>query len=153
MPYKHKEDKDRNRVEYKQKNKKHLDIIAKEYRVKNAEKAKENTKKWREKNPDRKKEGIAKWRRENPLGWKKSHLKRKFGITLDFYNDLKSIQKGVCAICNKVCVSGRDLAVDHCHETKKVRGLLCGNCNIGIGCFSDSEILLKKAAKYIIKTK
>jgi len=47
----------------------------------------------------------------------------------------------------------RDLAVDHCHQTGKIRGLLCKKCNIGIGFFNDDEWLLRDAADYVERNK
>lgn len=53
-----------------------------------------------------------------------------------------------CEVCG-VILAGRELAVDHCHESGKVRGLLCHSCNMGIGQFKDSPELLRKAAVYL----
>ena len=74
---------------------------------------------------------------------KDKKVKSRYGITMDEFDVMKNNQGGVCAICNGKN-NDRDLAVDHCHTTGKVRGLLCGNCNRGIGYFKDSKILLEK---------
>jgi protein-arginine kinase activator protein McsA len=58
-------------------------------------------------------------------------------------------QNGQCAICKKV--QARTLHVDHCHNSSKVRGLLCQKCNMAIGLFNDNSDLLKKAIKYLSK--
>ena len=55
-------------------------------------------------------------------------------------------QKGKCAICNQEMEKPY---VDHCHNTKKIRGLLCVNCNFGLGSFKDNPKLLMKAIKYL----
>ncbi len=64
-------------------------------------------------------------------------------------------QKGVCAICHKTCKPvGRKLgrlSVDHDHTTQKVRGLLCGKCNLGLGYFGDSPDTLVNAILYLEK--
>lgn len=60
-------------------------------------------------------------------------LKRKYGITLAEYDQMLEEQHGVCAICGGADPSGRRLAVDHDHETGKVRGLLCTSCNTRLG--------------------
>lgn len=78
-------------------------------------------------------------------------IKRKYGLTEENYKKLSNNQNNVCAICEKECSTGRNLAVDHCHETGKIRGLLCRNCNVGISLFKDSSNLLKKAAHYLNK--
>lgn len=59
-------------------------------------------------------------------------------------------QNNKCAICNddrNLFIKG--LAVDHCHKTGKIRGLLCSKCNIGLGQFKDDINLLNKAIKYL----
>jgi hypothetical protein len=58
-------------------------------------------------------------------------------------------QNDVCAICFKECMFGKRLAVDHCHATGKVRGLLCSRCDTSIGKFEDSIELLESANKYL----
>lgn len=65
------------------------------------------------------------------------------------YEAMLSAQGGLCAICRKVNSDGRRLVVDHNHATKEVRGLLCSNCNRGIGCFQDSPILLTATIEYL----
>lgn len=74
-------------------------------------------------------------------------LKVRYGITTAEYWDLVAEQNGVCAICGNP--NGKKLHVDHDHKTNKVRGLLCGNCNKGIGLFKDDITLLDKAIKYL----
>lgn len=59
----------------------------------------------------------------------------QFGITIEQYELLLDIQGNVCAICGDKCLSGRRLAVDHCHETGRVRGLLCRRCNQRLGAY------------------
>jgi len=56
-------------------------------------------------------------------------------------------QNGLCAIC---CVAPAT-HVDHCHETKKIRGVLCNNCNVGLGFFKDNVSSLQNAIKYLAK--
>jgi hypothetical protein len=85
-------------------------------------------------------------------------LRIKFKITLDTYNLMSESQNHLCAICfqpEKAKVRGADylksLAVDHCHKTNKIRGLLCDICNKGIGHFNDSVEKLESAIKYLKK--
>lgn len=62
---------------------------------------------------------------------------------------MKISQNNLCKICEKPFKDDfKHMNVDHCHNTTKVRGLLCRACNIGIGCFKDSPKLLRKAALY-----
>lgn len=80
-------------------------------------------------------------------------LRRDYGITLDDYEVMLKSQDGVCAICGDPPKGGKtsskNLHVDHDHETGKVRGLLCNNCNLGVGKFRDDPLLMEKAASYM----
>jgi len=79
---------------------------------------------------------------------KEYELKRRFGITGKQYRQMYSAQNGTCAICKKKD-EHFSLAVDHCHETGKIRGLLCSQCNRGLGLFRDSKESLKAAIDYL----
>lgn len=61
------------------------------------------------------------------------YLRNRFGITLEQYDEMFENQNGVCAICGEINIDGRRLAVDHNHETGKIRGLLCTGCNTRLG--------------------
>lgn len=74
---------------------------------------------------------------------------RRFKISEEEYNILISKQCGVCAICGKENTCGRRLAIDHCHTTGKIRGLLCSKCNSALGVFNDSREMLSKAIDYL----
>jgi hypothetical protein len=83
---------------------------------------------------------------------------RTYGITQEQHDALFEQQGGKCWICEEpeTMPDGRSgktkaLAVDHCHETGLVRGLLCGRCNRGIGLLKDSPDLLGKAIQYLLK--
>lgn len=73
---------------------------------------------------------------------------KKYGISPFHYNQMLRRQHNVCAICGGKDY-GRDLAVDHDHETGAVRGLLCMRCNTGLGCFLDDIRLLSSAIIYL----
>lgn len=81
---------------------------------------------------------------------RKSHLKRKYGITLEQYNQLLEKQDYCCAVCGKhETQEKKKLVVDHNHITREIRGLLCNYCNHRIvGRHRDGE-LLRKIADYI----
>lgn len=91
--------------------------------------------------------GEAKLRRK--VRPDKHHLKRKYGITEERYNEMVVAQNNVCAICGKP--SERRLDVDHNHTTGQVRELLCGRCNKGLGLFNDDPELLGKVILYLTK--
>lgn len=76
------------------------------------------------------------------------NLKRCYGITPEEYDKILHEQGGTCAICHGIESVGR-LAVDHCHSTGKVRGLLCTNCNQAIGKLKDDTQLLRNAINYL----
>jgi hypothetical protein len=85
----------------------------------------------------------------NTAGRNKQYKKR-YGITIDDYNELLKNQNNCCAICKThISKLSKNLAVDHCHETKIIRGLLCFNCNSGIGRFKDKIEFLSEAIKYL----
>jgi hypothetical protein len=61
-------------------------------------------------------------------------------------------QNNVGWICKGSTRDGRSLSIDHCHKTGKIRGLLCKDCNIGLGHFKDNIKLLQKAEEYLTST-
>lgn len=81
-----------------------------------------------------------------------SRLQKQFGITIAEYERMLSDQGGGCAICSAkfgTAKRGDRLAVYHCHVSGKIRGLLCSNCNQGIGKFQDDPRLLERAIRYL----
>lgn len=88
-----------------------------------------------------------------PEARRQHKLMHKYGISVAEYDQLLADQDGRCAICG---VAGPEaarwgvLVVDHDHESGKVRGLLCSNCNCAIGLLGDSPERLNKAAAYLL---
>lgn len=77
-------------------------------------------------------------------------LSRKYGITLDQFNQKWADQGSCCHICKTTENSkGKSFAVDHCHKTGKVRGILCDNCNHILGKANDDQHILLRAAEYL----
>ena len=81
-------------------------------------------------------------------------LRDSFDISVEQFTEMLEKQNGVCAICGSPETHERNgkvkaLAVDHNHETGKIRGLLCSDCNTGIGKLKDSPTVLRAAAQYI----
>ena len=113
---------------------------------------KDYDKKWRADNKDKTKKTKEKWLLKNQdyrqIVSVRSHLKRKYGMTIEEYERMVENQNGVCAICKKPDTIAR-LSVDHNHKTKKIRGLLCRNCNSVLGLAKDSPIILESAIKYL----
>jgi len=86
------------------------------------------------------------------------HLRSKYNITSPERNKLIKDQDGCCAICNTpVELDGKatkqSAVVDHDHLTGKIRGILCGQCNKGLGIFGDTLEGLNKAVKYLERIK
>jgi hypothetical protein len=79
-------------------------------------------------------------------------LRRNFGITPDDYDKMLHDQGGGCAICHEPPRAMR-LAVDHCHDSGSVRGLLCNLCNRGIGALKDDPTILARAIQYLEESK
>lgn len=82
-------------------------------------------------------------------------LKYKYGITPEGYQAMIEAQGGGCAICG-ISQSqlwkddwNHPLEIDHCHDTGRVRGLLCSSCNVSLGRFKHDPILLRRAAEYL----
>lgn len=86
---------------------------------------------------------------------RKNYIKYAYGITIEKYEEMTLTQDNKCSICGKEenikHQNGKvkRLAVDHCHISGKVRGLLCTNCNTGLGKFKDSRELLAAALAYL----
>ena len=91
---------------------------------------------------------------KDPLKHKDVRLKGTYGIGINEFNKMREIQDSRCAICGiHEKSSAKGLAVDHCHAKGNVRGLLCNNCNNGLGRFKDDVSLLQKAIEYLNKFK
>ena len=82
----------------------------------------------------------------------------RFGLSLEQVKDMEVHQNGLCAICGspetrKLHGRHKRLAVDHCHKTGEVRGLLCGSCNTALGLFREDLDILASATSYLINSK
>lgn len=97
---------------------------------------------------------ISQRRKKRHFMVRRHTLKKLYGISEEIYNKLSEAQQNVCAICRQPETKLRfgtlcKLSVDHDHETGSVRGLLCLNCNIGLGNFKENPTFLQAAATYI----
>lgn len=101
----------------------------------------------------------AKWQEDNKersaYSARNRRLKFQYGIDIPEYNRMLTEQDGKCAICGKlekdniIHKTAQFLSVDHDHNTGKVRGLLCNQCNRGIGMLGDSVESLETAVRYL----
>ncbi len=101
---------------------------------------------------------LGNWTRENPemtKNYQRNHRLKKYGLTTKDYEAIYELQGGVCGICGLPETSSshggepNSLSIDHCHETDKIRGLLCNRCNKGIGNFKDDIDILASAISYL----
>ena len=82
--------------------------------------------------------------------YREREIKRKYGMTAADFAALHAAQGGACGICRTTLTTeNRGTVVDHCHDTGKVRGLLCQGCNRGIGLLKDSAEVLASAIAYL----
>lgn len=96
----------------------------------------------------------AKERYKNSGKWRECSLKYLYGISLEEYQELSEEQNHVCAVCGNAetaTYKGRikNLAVDHCHQTGEIRGLLCADCNRALGLLKDNIQTIENAANYL----
>lgn len=112
--------------------------------------------------PDKQKKYIKKYTRRQ-ANWR---LNKRYGITIEEYESLlenQNFQCGVCKISLEDYKNAKNIkserlttrtvkfSVDHCHDSGRVRGLLCHKCNMGLGYFNDNPELTQAATNYLIK--
>lgn len=104
----------------------------------------ESVKGWRENNREQYNAGMREYRLKN---YQKMRLQR-YKITPEKYESMLMAQNYRCAICKKLTMAlKRPLAIDHCHDSNRVRGILCYNCNRGMHYIDDANFM-EKALKY-----
>lgn len=106
--------------------------------------------------PKKTAEYTAAKRKRDPTARRRYGLKALYGLTPQDYERLLAQQEGRCAICKTETPGGRFGAnthfhVDHCHDANFVRGLLCANCNNGLGRFKHQVDILEQAVEYLRK--
>lgn len=130
----------------------------KEYNLLYPEKRLKASKEYRERNYEKvcksARDYARRIRKEKPEECHKKDRKvallKYYGITENEYNNLYKKQNGVCAICGgKQRKNNKYFCIDHDHKTKKVRGLLCHNCNVALGLINENKEILKKMIEYL----
>lgn len=130
------------------------------YRRENPEKVKEIQKRSQDRikdDPERLsklREWQTRYREKNRSALSDGERQRKFGITPERYSELLKSQNGTCAICKQPETATRlgkvkALAVDHCHQSGAIRGLLCADCNTGIGKLRENTSIFLSAIQYL----
>ena len=160
---------DRDRKEYNQQyhqnNKERINARTKQWYYDNLEKASEYQKKWSQENREKKREYQKKWAKENPIKVRSDHdkwyklnkpmvsqkdrirrLKKIYGL-----NEDPRIHSNKCEICSTEEFGKQGSCIDHDHITKKVRGVLCNQCNSILGMAQDNIITLQKSIEYLKK--
>ena len=120
-----------NRPEVRERN--HARYRTTEYRA-------EQRKKWDDRSPERK----EKYR------W--SYIMRNYGLAKEDFESMLDGQENKCAICKFEFHDEKQSTrphIDHCHDSGNIRGLLCNNCNTGLGQFKDNPSLLQSAIRYL----
>jgi hypothetical protein len=103
---------------------------------------------YEQKNRKRKNENARRWAANNPERRLAIRRKYHYGVTEGQVTQMLRSQRNRCGICRK---KPKLLHVDHDHKTMKFRGMLCGNCNRGLGLFQDRALIVYKALKYLTK--
>jgi hypothetical protein len=143
-------------------NKEKVRKIKERYRISHREKLRESGRIYarnrRFKDPEKCRKKRRIWRKNNPNKVKNEKLKQKFNLNLEDYNLIIKKQKNRCGICNQKFELNdpnnlKYPCVDHCHKSKKIRGILCRKCNTGIGGFNDNKHLLKRALNWLVYSK
>lgn len=142
----------RKKAEYYQKTKPERNRKTKEWAEANREKRRDYSKRYALKNKDRCAAATRAWYQKNrehalKMG-RERNLKRFYGLTMEQFNQILKSQKGKCLIC-KLKITAKTPHVDHCHKTGAVRGILCNNCNSGLGMFKDCKKRLLSAMEYL----
>lgn len=134
-----------------------INANARRRRRENPARARAATRRWELKNPDKAKAirrtSSRRWREQNPekyrANWKRNWC-RKYGITPEQRDALFQAQGRKCAMCGTPTPTGtRGWHIDHCHKTKKVRGILCHKCNLMLGFACDSTERLEAGIAYL----
>ena len=137
--------------QYRKDNKERLALNKKEWREKNKEILKEKAKIYQKENREKLTELNRLWKKNNPdktsILYRRYNLKKKYGISLEDYENLSKSQNNQCAICYKE----EKLVVDHNHTTGKVRGLLCNDCNRNLIAQREDPEIFRRAADYLEK--
>ena len=122
----------------------------KEYYDAHKEERKKYSKEYRKNNVEKVRKYQRKYDKNNSSQKKNTTIKRNYGITLEEYNIIFNNQQGCCAICKKHQDEFKiPFGVDHNHKTGKIRGLLCGKCNLLLGYANDNITTLESATIYL----
>lgn len=86
--------------------------------------------------------------RDAKLAYSKRRTVEKYGLTVELYEEMLREQNGKCRTCSTI-ITTKNRAIDHCHSTNAVRGILCRDCNIALGLVKDNPSTLAKMIDYL----
>lgn len=96
-----------------------------------------------------------KWKDNNRESYqrvkRKAHVKAKYGVSLEWIDEQLEQQDNKCTLCDTQLHKGKNIAIDHCHKTGIVRGIICRPCNSAMGMFNDNPALIERAIEYLKK--
>ena len=124
--------------------------MAKDWYERNKDKATAKVKAWRQQNSD----AVKQYRIDNRQKHYRQELVRKYGVEPTWFDEQMRQQGDSCVCCKREFQLGDKQTsphVDHCHETKAVRGILCNRCNTVLGLCKDDDKLLSSLARYLRK--
>lgn len=127
-----------------------------EWQKANREKVAGAARRWRAAHPQKAKEVDARWKRANSEKVKTGQQRRsvgKYGLSLLDRAELLRLQHCKCAVCYDELKSGKGAAIDHDHNSGKVRGILCSSCNTAIGLFKEDPRRMRDAIAYLERHK
>ena len=128
------------------------------YRIRHKERINAKTREWYKSNKQKSREYAKRYKGKYKAHasryyfhiTKNYHLKKKYGITLEQYNNMSASQNEVCYLCGRTN-GDRSLAVDHNHKTGKVRKLLCAHCNYLVGTVENRQSEIDRIKEYLIE--
>ena len=137
--------------DWKQRNKEKVAAYQEEWRANNVEKRKESKAAWDKYNPEKRKQNYERFKTKRPDYFVNKHLENTYGIGLEEYNAILSLQNHKCAGCGIEADKAQrnKLYVDHCHESGAIRGLLCQHCNTALGMVKDNTDTLSRLISYL----
>lgn len=96
---------------------------------------------------------TGKWRSKpmTSIEMRNQNLRKLYGIGIKEFEELLAAQNGVCAVCEGPPMGKGQYHVDHCHQSKVIRGLLCHKCNVALGMVKDDVEHLRKLIDYLIR--
>jgi hypothetical protein len=107
-----------------------------------------DSKRWKENNMDKFIISKNKWKERNP-DRSRVNILRKHGLSIEQYEEMLNKNNNSCWICSTYFIKKSDAKIDHCHDTGKVRGILCNHCNASLGFAKDNIDNLHRMIKYL----